>query len=160
MTSEQKSTFGEWRYMGYTCWLAMIDRCTDPRYANYHRYGGRGIQVCDQWRQSYEAFLADMGERPSRDHSLDRIDNDGNYEPGNVRWATRYEQQHSRTSKVPAEVLDRILTEREAGLSYRAIAASLNDDGIATPLNKRWYGMTVKYAIDRVGLPRSVEFAN
>lgn len=81
----------------YRAWDAMKSRCYNPKARGYAGYGGRGIAVCDRWRYSFENFLADMGERPSPEHSLDRIDNDGNYEPGNVRWATRSEQQRNRT---------------------------------------------------------------
>lgn len=74
----------------------MKQRCYNPNNPNYHRYGGRGIRVCQRWRDSCAAFVADMGPRPSPKHTVDRIDNDGNYEPGNVRWATMKEQHRNR----------------------------------------------------------------
>lgn len=80
-----------------TAWRSMIARCTNPNIPNYKRYGARGITVCQRWIESFEAFYADMGPRPSDKHSLDRIDVNGNYEPANVRWATRKEQDQNTT---------------------------------------------------------------
>lgn len=77
-------------------WRAMIQRCEDHKGDNFERYGGRGIVVCERWRNSFEDFLADVGVRPSADYSIDRINTNGNYEPGNVRWATRKEQRANR----------------------------------------------------------------
>ena len=76
----------------YGIWNKMKQRCQNPRNHKYRIYGGRGISVCDRWDNSFEAFLADMGPRPSPVYSIDRIDNDRGYEPGNCRWATKAEQ--------------------------------------------------------------------
>jgi hypothetical protein len=83
----------------YRAWANMKTRCLNPRIWNYDRYGGRGITVCNRWSDSYEAFLADVGRRPSPTHSLDRIDVNGDYEPGNVRWATPTEQAQNRRAR-------------------------------------------------------------
>src|SRR5688572_5961440 len=83
----------------YHSWVSMKTRCYNPNCNRYERYGGRGIVVCERWRTSFVNFLADLGLRPSPKHSLDRIDSNGNYEPGNVRWATDAEQQNNRNPR-------------------------------------------------------------
>lgn len=89
----RKTTHGKSRNgnLTYTSWRMMKVRCGSPKYTSYDLYGGRGIVVCDRWLSSFENFLADMGERPTKDHVIDRINRDGNYEPGNCRWITRSE---------------------------------------------------------------------
>ncbi len=87
--------------MEYNAWAGMIQRCFNENDPSYHRYGGRGITVAPTWRASFAAFLVDVGPKPSPEHSLDRYpNNDGNYEPGNVRWATRAEQLRNKRSNV------------------------------------------------------------
>jgi hypothetical protein len=80
----------------YQAWHNMKKRCTLPSHPDYRMYGGTGIGVCPAWRNSFLAFYGDMGVRPSPQHSLDRIDPTGNYEPSNCRWATKQEQSRNR----------------------------------------------------------------
>jgi hypothetical protein len=81
----------------YKAWEHMRWKCKTKRGKAFRTYGARGIVVCKRWQESFEDFLADVGRRPSDRHSIDRIDNDGNYEPGNVRWATPLQQVNNRT---------------------------------------------------------------
>lgn len=89
------------RESGFTCWSAMWERCANPNYHHFADYGGRGITVCEQWKD-FSRFLQDVGPRPSLKHTLDRYpNNDGNYEPGNVRWALPKEQANNRRVAKP-----------------------------------------------------------
>lgn len=91
-----RRTHGMTGSVEYRAWRDMLNRCYWERHISYSNYGGRGVVVCERWRNSFEAFVTDMGMKPSPDLSLDRIDNDGDYTPGNCRWATRTEQSANR----------------------------------------------------------------
>lgn len=79
----------------YAIWGGIIQRCTNPNNQAFKNYGARGITICDEWRHDFMAFFNYVGKRPSPKHSIDRMNNDGNYEPGNVRWATNVEQKNN-----------------------------------------------------------------
>lgn len=84
----------------YLTWQGMKSRCFNERCAAFYKYGGRGITMCSEWRDSFDLFLAHIGKAPTLDHTIDRIDGTKNYEPGNVRWATRKEQQQNLRTNV------------------------------------------------------------
>jgi hypothetical protein len=112
-------------------WRAMRNRCLNPKAKGYHRYGGRGIAICDRWRDSFEAFMEDMGPRPSLKHSVERKDNGGNYEPGNCVWATQYVQcRNMRTNRmITFEGVTLCAKDWAAkvGMSYKVLSWRLNN---------------------------------
>lgn len=96
--SRQKhgATSGGKRTPEWYAWRSMKSRCSNSNSPAYANYGGRGISVCSEWQESFEAFLSHVGPRPGPGHEIDRTNNDGNYEPGNVRWVTRKENRNNR----------------------------------------------------------------
>lgn len=100
LAAARATTHGMTNSPEFTSWLCMKARCTNPRNDNFARYGGRGIQVHAGWMESFEDFYAHLGPKPSPSHTLDRIDVDGDYEPGNVRWATPSEQRANQAPQV------------------------------------------------------------
>jgi hypothetical protein len=118
----------------YRAWQTMRLRCTVPTNSRYADYGGRGIKVCERWLNSVEAFIADMGPKPSPKHELDRYpDNDGNYEPGNCRWATRSENDRNRRSNRMIECDGEALT-----LAAWAELSGVNAVTIADRIDRGW----------------------
>lgn len=97
----------------YKSWIGMKDRVTNKNHIHYKNYGGRGITIYEKWINSFENFYKDVGDRPSLKHTLDRIDNDGNYEPGNVKWSTKKEQMRNRRNTI--------------FLSYEGVVKSIDD---------------------------------
>jgi hypothetical protein len=109
------ATAGGKRSSEFVVWAGMIERCTSPGYHHWSSYGGRGIKVHESWLKDFAAFFADVGPRPSLAHSLDRYpNNDGNYEPGNVRWATAKEQAANRRTNITVEFQGELVVLAEA----------------------------------------------
>jgi len=126
MTAARSATHGlaprHGKPLAYSSWTNMMRRCTHENDPRYPEWGGRGIRVCERWL-NFANFLADMGERPPG-MTLDRINNDGNYEPGNCRWATPHGQQvNSRNFKLVPDAIAEIRRLRASGLTLGVIAA-------------------------------------
>jgi hypothetical protein len=110
----------------------MKQRCQNPNNPSYHNYGGRGIKVCERWF-SFENFISDMGMRPTNDHTLERINNDGNYEPSNCKWATRTEQARNFRSNRMLE-----FNGEKKCISAWAKELGLTHDSISRRLRRGW----------------------
>jgi hypothetical protein len=115
----------------YARWFSMKARCYNPKDSNFARYGGRGITVCDRWRNDFQAFFADMGPPPTPAHQIERIDNDGPYSPENCRWATRTEQASNRHTNQTITFRGETLTVQEwarrTGIKAPALYWRLHD---------------------------------
>lgn len=125
LTKQRLTTHGSTNTPEFKIWQGMLKRCGNPNSAAFPRYGGRGITVCDRWKDSFENFLADMGPRPSPKHSIDRKKNDEGYKPGNCRWATMAQQANNRESTVILTFNGKSLTicewAREIGVKHQTI---------------------------------------
>jgi hypothetical protein len=129
----------------YRAWTNMKARCFNPNDPHFPTYGGRGITVCPEWQRSFEAFLADIDSRPSPEHTLDRIDNDGDYRPGNVRWTTWDEQSRNRNGSV---LLSQPQVAERLGIDVRTVRRMIGLD----QLPWRWVGSRKKVPADAVEL--------
>lgn len=134
-------------------WHEMRKRCHATYSKDYPRYGGRGIVICDRWLNSFDCFLEDMGERPSKNHSIERIDNDGNYEPGNCKWATPVEQARNRKGTLQLPYQGRLVSAAElselTGIPHnkilKKIYAGKSIDEIIADHHKGYSIRTYKY---------------
>lgn len=112
------------RHPLYATWRGIKVRCTNPQAKDWPRYGGRGITMCERWGFSFPDFLADVGPKPGPEHSIDRIDNDGNYEPGNVRWADPTVQAtNKRSVHLTIAAAREIREKQKEGASCSSLAA-------------------------------------
>ncbi len=123
----------------YKCWRSMRRRCDNPTVKFFHNYGGRGIRVCKRWDDSFDNFFADMGPRPSPKHSIDRYpNNNGNYEPGNCRWATAKEQRRNQRNNHILTLGERSQTvtdwAEELGLDRATITNRVKNRGLERAL--------------------------
>lgn len=141
---ERVTSHGMTNTRTFKSWHSMIDRCTNPNNPSFDKYGGRGISICKGWRESFESFLADMGERPDG-KSLDRVDVNGNYEPSNCRWATALEQSINKVSspKLTFNGVTKTVFEwaSEVGVPAKQISWRINngwpvDMALTTPLTE------------------------
>lgn len=139
----------------YSIWNGMIGRCYRKSTSSYPRYGGRGITVCDRWLESFENFYSDMGPRPSKDHSIERTDNDGNYDPSNCVWATQKQQVSTKSTTRKFDIDGDFLTIKEiaekTGIEYKTLRSRINngmtiDKAISIPKRK---------ALDMSGMNRN-----
>lgn len=145
LAAKQMTTHGMSRRPEYFIWRGMLARCENAKRSSFADYGGRGISVCARWKKSFENFFKDMGSRPTEGHSIDRINNSGNYEPSNCKWSTREEQGRNKRN-------NRLITFRgktqcvqewvnELGISRDVIIARIDRYGwsvekaLSTPLS-------------------------
>ncbi len=100
MSKTHGQSWGENKTPEYKTWTAIIERCHNQRSKHFKKYGARGLTVCERWRDSFVDFFSDMGRRPSSDYSIERVNNERGYEPGNCKWATRIEQANNKRCTV------------------------------------------------------------
>lgn len=128
--NELQTQHGLWKSPEYRAWIDMKQRCFNKNSPSYFRYGARGISVCAEWENSFETFFEDMGKKPSPHHSLDRVDNFGDYRPENCRWATRFEQMNNvrRNNTISYKGESLTITEwsRKTGIHRNTITGRLN----------------------------------
>ena len=143
--SEVNRKHGDWGSTEYITWDGMLARCRNSEHESYQHYGGRGIKVCDRWLV-YENFLSDMGRKPSKQHSIERIDNNSDYHPGNCKWATQAEQNRNTSRNLVLTFNGRSMCAADWGdllglpgceISRRIRRGWTTQRALETPLGKR-----------------------
>lgn len=139
--TDRLTTHGRSGSPTHKTWCSIIQRCTNSKNPNWKDYGGRGIGICDRWRNSFESFLTDMGERPYG-MTIERRNNNGNYEPGNCVWASRDAQgRNRRTCKLTEDLANEALGRMEHGETAASVAKRLNVSAVMVSrirLRKSW----------------------
>ena len=119
-----------WKSPEYNAWMHMIHRCYNEKDKSFKHYGMLGVKVCDRWKNSFDAFVEDMGKRPSNDYSIDRIDSSGDYCPENCRWADRITQANNKRSNKRVDVFGESMTAREisieTGIPIRTVKSRID----------------------------------
>lgn len=169
--SRHRHTAGKKPSSEYAAWAAMKQRCENPKAKQYCDYGGRGVTVCKEWSEDFAAFIAYIGLKPSPSHSLDRIDNNGNYEPGNIRWATKLEQDSNKRTNRLITYKGRTQTltawAREIGISEKTLANRIvrggwptelaftraPHGGTSTKAERKFAGRAVNHAVEAGRIP-------
>lgn len=149
VTSRRTRTHGMRNSPEFSIWTNMRRRCSDPTNKHYADYGGRGIHVCRRWNTSFKHFLSDMGCRPTRHHTIDRLDNNRDYDPLNCKWSTQIEQANNRRGNVLLDYLGAKFTVRQLmplctnGISFNTLRSRILERGwsvegaISVPLHQR-----------------------
>ncbi|HYF38776.1 MAG TPA: hypothetical protein VD930_03725 [Gemmatimonadales bacterium] len=140
-----RNAFKRHKHPLYHIWVGIRHRCRNPNGRDFASYGGRGIYVCPEWDHSFEQFIADMGERPSLEHTLHRVDNDGPYSPDNCVWATPLDQSLARRDNrlltfqgetLPISVWAKRFNISAVALTYRIDAGWETEDALTRPLHR------------------------
>jgi len=111
LKNKHGESYGKNRTLEYNCWQVMIQRCTNEKNPNYSRYGGRGITVCDRWLKSFENFISDMGRKPKKEYSIERVDVNGNYCPENCIWIPMSDQHKNRRNRFDLKITNNNATD-------------------------------------------------
>lgn len=139
-TARSRTKHGDVRSKEYVAWIHMRMRCSNPKNTKYKDYGARGIRVCERWDGSYDDFLSDMGRAPSRRHSVDRIDVNGDYSLENCRWATPIQQSRNKRSNrlvdFDGQMVPLSQACEKAGVNYRSALNRINVGKHWMPLNE------------------------